>query len=258
MSFLGAAAVGGDVRAFISVRVPPQALPGPAGWDAETHLTLRFLGEVDETAVPATAGAMGRAARRISAFPVELAGLGEFVGPGRRVLWIGVGDGRRELAALHEALATELERIGVPPEPRPFRPHVTVRRIRSAADGRTADGLLRAFPDRTFGRLRVGALDLWASLQGPTGTRHLRLARQTLLGAEDDLADRDRPATAGPSAESGRADSMVPAKGSDGPRGDPAPRAGDGGDGPAGVREPPGPGGRRAAEVDRGCSYPPD
>lgn len=171
------------MRAYLAIRVPPLTRPAELPWIPEGHLTLRFLGEIDEAAVPAIAEAMGRAAAGRPSFDLGFAGMGEFVGPGRRVLWIGVAEGRRELEALRDDLVRELEGAGVPPDPRPFRPHVTLRRIRTAAEGRIADGLLRGPAGRPFGRTRVRSIDLWSRRAGPPGAPPARIASRGLPGA---------------------------------------------------------------------------
>ncbi len=94
------------------------------------HLTLKFLGDVEETELPEVVGAVARASSRVSSFGFETRSLGAFPSPRRpRVLWVGV-EPEVELFALHKAVEGELAELGFPRERRKFHPHVTIGRIR--------------------------------------------------------------------------------------------------------------------------------
>jgi 2'-5' RNA ligase len=94
------------------------------------HLTLKFLGDVEETELAEVVGAVARASSRVSSFGFETRSLGAFPSPQRaRVLWVGV-EPEGELFALHKAVEDELAELGFPRERRRFHPHVTVGRIR--------------------------------------------------------------------------------------------------------------------------------
>jgi RNA 2',3'-cyclic 3'-phosphodiesterase len=140
------------LRLFVAV-VPPLAVleeleaavaPLRPGWPAlrwtgtsAWHLTLAFLGEVDEDTAAALGPRMERAASRHPALPVSFAGSGAFPGPARaRVLWTGVRGDRRALEALARSVAAGARRAGAPPpdEGRRFRPHLTLARCREPAD----------------------------------------------------------------------------------------------------------------------------
>ncbi len=98
------------------------------------HLTLRFLGSTDPSMKPRILD--GLRGRLVGATVPELslAGLGAFpAGRNPRVVWAGVTGDTEALNALHaltEGVATSL---GWPPERRPFRPHLTLGRVRDRA-----------------------------------------------------------------------------------------------------------------------------
>jgi len=93
------------------------------------HLTLRFLGATPDVRLAELSAAVAAAARGVAPFRVELAGGGAFPTPERpRVLWIGIGGGAPELGALARRLNGELERLGWPPDDRPFAAHLTLAR----------------------------------------------------------------------------------------------------------------------------------
>ena len=94
------------------------------------HLTLKFLGDVEETSLREIVAAVARASSRVSAFSFQTRSLGAFPSTRRpRVLWLGI-EPQDELLALHEAVESELADLGFPRERRRFHPHLTIGRIR--------------------------------------------------------------------------------------------------------------------------------
>jgi 2'-5' RNA ligase len=97
------------------------------------HVTLLFLGEVDQRDVVdvCRAGADVCAAR--PPFPMKVETAGCFPNPRRpRVLWVGVGQGSQELCELHDALEPPLLTLGCyRREDRKYTPHITLGRVKS-------------------------------------------------------------------------------------------------------------------------------
>lgn len=157
------------------------------------HVTLRFLGSVDVETLARVEEALAVATGRPPPFTVTVGGLGVFPTPrAPRVLWAGVTDGGDALRALHGEVETALVARGIPPEGRPFHPHVTLGRAR---DPRGAPGLAAAVGrTETFGQVRVDHVWLVRSDLEPGGARYRVLARQRLGG---DAADPS-PSPSGP------------------------------------------------------------
>ncbi|MFF1507971.1 RNA 2',3'-cyclic phosphodiesterase [Streptomyces sp. NPDC058326] len=108
-------------------------LPGAEGlrWTSRPgwHLTLAFMGEVDEELLPELRVRLARAAHRTPPFPLRLHGGGHF---GRRALWTGAAGGLDELRLLAERADAAARRAGVPMEEhRRYQAHVTVARART-------------------------------------------------------------------------------------------------------------------------------
>jgi 2'-5' RNA ligase len=181
------------VRAFIAIQ-PPAALRAalydatsplrslelPVRWvlaDA-MHLTLAFLGSIDEARVGPVVDAMGDAAAAHPALDLTLHGLGAFPRRGdARVVWIGV-DAPPSLAALHEDLSVRLEKAGFAREARAFAPHLTLGRSRR-------DAQRVVLPDSSFefrATFAVEELVLMRSHTDPAGARYEQIAA-TPLGA---------------------------------------------------------------------------
>jgi 2'-5' RNA ligase len=94
------------------------------------HVTLRFLGRVETATEEPIHDLAVRVASATAPFRLSLDGLGAFPGRSRpRVLWAGVGEGRRELEQLAESLGPGLAALGWSPAPGPFRAHCTLARL---------------------------------------------------------------------------------------------------------------------------------
>jgi 2'-5' RNA ligase len=94
------------------------------------HLTLKFLGDVEETELPEVVAAVARASTGMSPFSFDTRSLGAFPSPARpRVLWVGI-EPVEELMSLQQAVDGELTKLGFPREKRRFHPHITLGRIR--------------------------------------------------------------------------------------------------------------------------------
>jgi 2'-5' RNA ligase len=148
------------LRLFVGISLPPElklrvsmlcgGLPG-AKWvdQGNLHVTLRFIGEVDEGAASDIDEALQ--AIRAPRFAVELAGVGQFgAGEKTRALWVGV-ERNPALLHLHGKIEHTLMRLGMPPEPRKYSPHVTLARFKYVHAARVqefveANALFRAAP----------------------------------------------------------------------------------------------------------------
>ena len=101
------------------------------------HVTLAFLGQVDEAAAARLLPRLERAAGRHHQVRLAFAGAGAFPAATRaNVLWSGLSGDRRALARLAESVAAGASRAGAPPpdKGRRFQPHLTLARCRMPAD----------------------------------------------------------------------------------------------------------------------------
>jgi RNA 2',3'-cyclic 3'-phosphodiesterase len=143
---LPAAAAGELESAVAPLRLawPELRWTGRDAW----HLTLAFLGEVDEELTGRLGDRLQRAAARHSRLSLSLGGAGAFPTAARaRVLWTGIRGDRRGLAALAASVAAGARRAGVPPtqEGRRYEPHLTLARCRAPADVQTLVATLAGF-----------------------------------------------------------------------------------------------------------------
>jgi len=147
-----AAAPGERMRLFVAIAPPPavldelDALVEPLRavrldlrWTSREawHVTLAFLGQVDETAAARLLPRLERAAGRHQPMRLAFAGAGAFPAATRaNVLWGGLSGDRLALARLAESVTAGASRAGAPPpdKGRRFQPHLTLARCRTPAD----------------------------------------------------------------------------------------------------------------------------
>lgn len=144
------------------------------------HLTLKFLGEMEERRVEALSNAAGRAAEDSQPFTLKIEGAGAFPRRGApRVLWLGVTDPTGGLARLQSRLEDECEREGFPREERGFHPHLTLARLRAPQGVRA---LAQLHQETGFEPLEfpVTELVVMRSELGPGGSRYTALSRHGL------------------------------------------------------------------------------
>ncbi|HWS86913.1 MAG TPA: RNA 2',3'-cyclic phosphodiesterase [Pyrinomonadaceae bacterium] len=141
------------------------------------HITLKFVGEVEPARVEDLSRAAGAAVEGSKTFRLSIEESGTFPPRGAaRVLWLGVKDSSNQLAQLQRRLEQECEAAGFPREPRAFKPHLTLARLRTPKD---AHALSEAHRHTTFGPFdfEVNELLVIRSELGPGGSRYTPLSR---------------------------------------------------------------------------------
>jgi len=147
------------------------------------HLTLKFLGDIDETLVQDIRAALLLAVQTQPRFAVEVGGLGVFPDlRAPRVLWTGLFGQVDALMRLAAEVEAALTGVGFPPESRPLSPHLTLARIkersREVGRGLADSGLMRQ-PVRV-GSLAVHSVCLMKSDLKPSGAVYTRLCEVPL------------------------------------------------------------------------------
>ena len=136
------------------------------------HLTLKFLGDVEEAQVVAIRSALREALAGTAGFGVTARGLGVFPNARRpRVLWIGLA--APELAQVAGRVDRALEPLGVERAATRFRPHATIGRWRRPEPpGVSLREELTRWCDREFGEFRMDAVTLFRSTLRPAGATY--------------------------------------------------------------------------------------
>jgi RNA 2',3'-cyclic 3'-phosphodiesterase len=149
------------------------------------HLTLKFFGDISENAVADISAVAGKAAAAVGTFELAIGGAGVFPDMNRpRVIWLGMNGDVARLVTFQKELERALLEIGFPREERPFRPHLTLGRIKSP---KGLMGLAEALgKGETYmaGRFTAAGLGLFKSDLTPRGAIYTRLAGYPFAGQE--------------------------------------------------------------------------
>jgi len=140
------------------------------------HMTLAFLGDVDEESVPGIAAALGGVASRHAPVDLRFAGAGTFGGKRPRVLWVGMTGGVAALGAVYRELGVALAPFGYAPDHADFTPHLTLARAREHGGDPALAACAEAFAAEDFGATRIEAMVLYRSELGPGGSKYTALA----------------------------------------------------------------------------------
>jgi RNA 2',3'-cyclic 3'-phosphodiesterase len=242
----GEKARGGTVRSFVAVPLPADARAailasvhgaGPGGapglsaglpeirWSRRPenlHVTLKFLGQVDPALLARFAAALAEALAPTAGFQVSLRGFGAFPSPrDAQVIWVGVDDPARQLAAVAGIVEQVAARLAVgqdhaktqsqpqaqtpPHKPRPFRAHVTVGRTpRRARHGVDATAALTGWSERAFGPVTISEIHLYESITGGDASTYVLRGTATLHGARETQAVKGATHGDGQDREQGR------------------------------------------------------
>jgi 2'-5' RNA ligase len=159
------------------------------------HVTLAFLGHVEEDAVASILEAVERTAGRHEQFTLKLGGVGAFPNLRRpRVLWVGADVGQTMLEA-QTAVVRELEPLGFEPERRGWSPHVTLGRADKNARTGAFNGLAAIAAAVTYEtEVAVETVDLMRSLPGRGGAHYERIGSGALRGGSRDTMERQEAA----------------------------------------------------------------
>jgi len=149
---------------------------------AQAHVTLQFLGDTDPDRVDALVAELERAVEEsdVSPFTASFEGLGVFPSLDYiSVVWLGVGAGSAELAALHDAIEARTTAMGFEPDDHDFTPHVTLGRLQHAGDKERVQQVVREH-EPTAGEIRVEEIRLTESVLTDDGPAYSTVASVAL------------------------------------------------------------------------------
>ncbi|MDZ5699220.1 MULTISPECIES: RNA 2',3'-cyclic phosphodiesterase [Phyllobacteriaceae] len=178
-------------RLFTALEIPRDAalslsllrggLPGARWGDVENyHLTLRFIGDVEGHVADEVANALDRVRR--PSFSLTLSGVGAFGQKKPHAVWAGVA-ASPDLYALQAEIERICRRVGLPPDPRKFTPHVTLARLKNASP-RDVAAYLSARGNFAAAPFRVGRFVLMSSRESIGGGPYIIEEAWPLLRAE--------------------------------------------------------------------------
>jgi len=134
------------------------------------HLTLKFLGEVNEEKVSSIEQVVAPILKDFPSFEMRLSGFGVFPNLNYpRVIWLGIKEGGEQLKILSEKIENSLISLGFPKEDRPFTAHLTLGRVRSAKNKQELIKKIEEKKNEEIGTQKVEKIYLMQSFLKPTG-----------------------------------------------------------------------------------------
>ncbi|MCG8604138.1 RNA 2',3'-cyclic phosphodiesterase [bacterium] len=185
------------IRTFIAVEIPDETKDRIAQVQSELkkygeriswvksgniHLTLKFLGDVEEGQIKALGRGMESAAKKAAPFTLAFRNLGVFPNLRRaRVVWVGANESSGILIKLADSLDSEMSLLGFPKESRKFSPHLTIGRIKA----RPAEKFLKRIEHYEFegGEALINNVCLMKSDLRPTGAIYTALKQIHLVSS---------------------------------------------------------------------------
>ncbi len=144
----------------------------------QMHLTLKFLGPVEDNDVTRVCAMVQQTANRHEAFELSCRGVGVFGRPAR-VVW-AAAEGGQTLTAMQRELDARFTQAGWAAENRAFTAHLTLCRVKSAAAGRTLAEAIVPFEQDVFGSVWVDSIAVYESRLSAAGPTYHVVSRSPL------------------------------------------------------------------------------
>lgn len=186
------------MRCFISIAIPEDIKKGMSaiqdrlkktGADVSwtkpdgMHLTLQFLGEIEEKRITKIETAMNIACAGINPFSLDVSGIGVFPDIRRpRVVWIGLNENGNNLTKMQRGIENQLAEIGFPAEKRRFTPHITLGRVKSNSNLSQLLKIIDEEKNAEIGSFSVSGVHLMKSDLRPEGAVYTELYLLGLKG----------------------------------------------------------------------------
>ena len=140
------------------------------------HLTLKFLGDLEEKIISKIERSLDMAVDGITTFTLSVSVVGIFPDMRRpRVIWIGLNEDGSNLIRLHKGVEEELRKTGFPTEERRFTPHITLGRLRSNKNKDRLFELIEEEKTAELGSFKVSEVHLIKSELKPSGAVYTEL-----------------------------------------------------------------------------------
>ena len=140
------------------------------------HLTLKFLGEVEETKTKIISQELRELVSKYTCFETCIGKLGTFptlFNP--RVIWIGISKNENKIIKLQQKIEEVMGPLGFEKETRPFHPHLTLGRVRSKKNIQKLIEKLKTLHLLQFKPVIVDRIILFQSILKPTGAEYTAL-----------------------------------------------------------------------------------
>lgn len=183
--------IGVKLRTFVAVEIGEEIRKGlseiitrlkATGTDVKwvapenIHITLKFLGYIEDTQVAAVSKIIRKAVAFINSFVVDIRHLGAFPNVKRpRVIFAVAHEDGNNLATIYSRLDEGLTELGIEREGREFTPHLTIGRVKSPKNLKALTEVMDSFKESSFGQQMVEGIVLMQSDLKPTGPVYRKL-----------------------------------------------------------------------------------
>jgi RNA 2',3'-cyclic 3'-phosphodiesterase len=140
------------------------------------HLTLKFLGDVEDQRADEITDAIQLACAAQKDFQLEFSTVGTFGRPAK-VLWLGIEKQSTELEKLVQDLEENFEQLGFPKEQRPFSAHLTLARIKDERPNRQLTEVIENFGKVNAGSIKVDSVCFYKSQLTSEGPEYTLLRK---------------------------------------------------------------------------------
>jgi 2'-5' RNA ligase len=188
-----------SIRAFLAIDAPPEilneigsiqtrlskTLQGMIRWvKAEgIHLTLKFFGDVSEDDIIKISRVVEAHVSSIRSFTLDVKKLGVFPDMSRpRILWLKINGDVEALVKFQKTLDQKLQACGFSEDGRPFRPHLTLARIKEPKGLVGLAKIIEKSDNYAAGYFNVDGLNLYRSQLTPRGAIYTKLAYFPFVG----------------------------------------------------------------------------
>lgn len=181
------------IRAFIAVEIDPQTKQkisdlisslkkseADVKWinEEQMHLTLKFLGNIEQNKVQEISNALKSIADNFKPFSISLSNIGGFPNLNHpRVIWLGIDKGADTVKTLAEKIESGLEKLGFRKESREFKAHLTLGRIRSSKNMPNLTKLLKETTFSSENDVNITELILFQSALTSKGATYTVLSK---------------------------------------------------------------------------------
>ena len=140
------------------------------------HLTLKFLGEINNKQATEVSEIAKTAAQAHQKFTLDIESVGSFGGRSAKIVWVGAGKGNDALLALQKDLDDLLVQAGYPKEEREFSAHLTLCRVNHPIAGVKLGEAIKQFMYLKLGAITADAICVYQSQLTPAGPIYTLLA----------------------------------------------------------------------------------
>ncbi|NQV04022.1 MAG: RNA 2',3'-cyclic phosphodiesterase [Candidatus Omnitrophica bacterium] len=180
------------IRAFIAVEIDPlnkkrlselisclKKSDTLVKWvnENQMHLTLKFLGNIEETKAQEVSRVLESITKDFKAFTISLSKIGAFPNINKpRVIWVAIDEGKDTLKLLADKIESGLEKIGFAKEKREFKAHLTLGRIKSLKNISQLTEIIQKTDFQSQGKIKISVLILFQSTLTSKGAIYAPLA----------------------------------------------------------------------------------